>query len=562
MTTLESVGTTLGLGSVVTVLSLFGFGFAIRRRSPLIAPRAVARPRNVIYNPQPTSSVQDRRDRLSPTFGWVRWALELSYDQMLQGVPGTGTRDGGLSGSMLKVNMDGIVLLRFHSLCLRVCCVATFLCIGLLLPLYYTAKCHGNEGEIAACSPDTYNVTNYERTTISNVPAATRQSRSSGVNDGLLARLYMTAICFATIVLSTLHFLRREWVEILAMRRVYYLEKDIWAERRNELKNSLFYDEAVKETEAKRQHFSFEEAHQQQQQQQQQSGVPAMNTIKRAPMDIEKSIGRREYLENRDPWIPHPEQRDTVPNVALYSLLVGGLPSLPFEAMDDLDAEAAIDHSKRQSMDWQLSLTAAFFDHCVPNQPGFSSSVAAVTIIPGANDMTLAWRKWYAAASKLRRLRFIRRQITERRHYEIESERDDEIIVEEEDFYTASQFRETKGADSSTNNNDDDSGVATTEVPYPQEGVVPTPSSADDPQSPATTPTPRPIYSNLVKRKSYFRKVLGSNVVSETDEHVYEAVSFGPEQVRLIDDVDTHTKETWCSFIYSKQSLCHFVVQC
>jgi hypothetical protein len=159
------------------------------------------------------------------------------------------------------------------------------------------------------------------------------------------------------------------------MRRVYYLEYDIWGERRSELRQTML-DE---------------------------------NTYKQEP-----------HLTDRDPWVPHPEQRDTVPNIALYSILVGGLPSLPEQAADSFNAEATIQFSKRESIDWQLSLTTTFFDHCVPNQPGFSSSVAAVTIIPSAMDLSVAWRKWYAAASKLRRLRFIRQQIAKKLHYEID----------------------------------------------------------------------------------------------------------------------------------------------
>jgi hypothetical protein len=47
-------------------------------------------------------------------FGWIPWTLSLSYDQLLTGVPGTGTRKDGMEGSLLKVNLDGIILLRFH----------------------------------------------------------------------------------------------------------------------------------------------------------------------------------------------------------------------------------------------------------------------------------------------------------------------------------------------------------------------------------------------------------------------------------------------------------------
>jgi hypothetical protein len=52
--------------------------------------------------------------RGGPMFGWIPWTLSISYDQLLRGVPGTGTRKGGMEGSLLRVNLDGIILLRFH----------------------------------------------------------------------------------------------------------------------------------------------------------------------------------------------------------------------------------------------------------------------------------------------------------------------------------------------------------------------------------------------------------------------------------------------------------------
>ena len=111
----------------------------------------------------------------------------------------------------------------------------------------------------------------------------------------------------------------------------------------------------------------------------------------------------------REPWLPHPEHRDTVPNIELYSVLVGGLPSLPDEVVNSKDLPKAVGFSEKASIDWQLAVATTFFDHCVPNQPGFSSSVIAVTILPGAKELAKAWRKWYAAAAALRRLRWPRR---------------------------------------------------------------------------------------------------------------------------------------------------------
>jgi len=497
--TLEAIGLTLATGAVIATVSLLGFGLAVARRSVLIAPRAAARPRNVIHNPRPTSPSQDRG---TPIFGWIPWTLSLTYDTMLRGIPGTGTREGGLSGRMLNVTMDGIILLRFHALGLRISIVATVICMGILLPLYYTAQCYGHDIEfVHACSPDSYNVTDYQRTTLANIPSADEATREAEI--GVLSRLYLSSICFCAFILSVLYFLKQEWIEVLAMRRVYYLEKDIWAARRNELKETMLHDEVSKEKAKQNQRHSFRENDQKQ---------SAVKNVEREP-----SFGSKDHLEHREPWIPHPEQRDTVPNVSLYSVLVGGLPTLPVQAVRKSDPE----FSDRHSRDWQLALTSNIFDHCVPNQPGFSSSIAAVTIIPGAKEMSLAWRKWYAAASKLRRLRFIRRQIAERRHYDIEvgdeADLDEEIIQDVEEYYSTSQLDEVQGEDS------DEKFLP----PLVTEEEAPSADNFDE------TVTPRPIYSELSKRKAYFRQVLGTSVTHDLDSQVYETVTFGPEQASI-----------------------------
>ena len=71
----------------------------------------------------------------------------------------------------------------------------------------------------------------------------------------------------------------------------------------------------------------------------------------------------------------------------------------------------------QEHVDWQLAITTAFFEHAVPRQPGFTSSVAAGTILPDADELATAWRKWYIAAAVLRRLRFVRSLIADRRDY-------------------------------------------------------------------------------------------------------------------------------------------------
>jgi hypothetical protein len=261
----------------------------------------------------------------------------------------------------------------------------------------------------------------------------------------------------------------------LYLYRVYFLESDVWGQRREELKQTLLYDENAKRMEQKKLHFTFDE-----------HDVRLPKKVKKDP---------EAHLVKRDPWIPHPEQRDTVPSVALYSLLVGGLPSLPEQAAEAFDTEATVNFSKRESIDWQLSITSTFFDHCVPNQPGFSSSVAAVTIIPGADDISRAWRKWYAAAAKLRRLRFIRQQIAERRHYDIHTEDEDHGPAEEAQIMRDLELGET-------------------EIVFDE--------------------TPR-VYADSSRNKEYYMQVLGASIDEGDEEgrHIFEAMNFGPEQTAV-----------------------------
>lgn len=92
-------------------------------------------------------------------------------------------------------------------------------------------------------------------------------------------------------------------------------------------------------------------------------------------------------------FLPHPELRETVPPVSLYSALYK-LP--PCDVI---------------SVDEQLQATIEFFDKCVPNQPGFSSSVAAATILPDPSHLAQVWGKFYACSKEVRKLRFIRHQL-------------------------------------------------------------------------------------------------------------------------------------------------------
>ena len=180
-------------------------------------------------------------------WGWISWCNSLSYETLLHGVPGTGTRKDGLEGIMLKVNMDGIVLLRYQALCLRMCAIITVLCIFVILPLNLTARCNYSEGSYAPqeCFDSSQtNLTNYDVTTLANIPDLANGTSTLGtvtLNEysATMGRLYAIVFCTWIIYYASCRSMYWEWKTLLALRRVYYLEKDHWAERRRELEDSL-----------------------------------------------------------------------------------------------------------------------------------------------------------------------------------------------------------------------------------------------------------------------------------------------------------------------------------
>lgn len=124
-------------------------------------------------------------------------------------------------------------------------------------------------------------------------------------------------------------------------------------------------------------------------------------------------------VEQRHPWLPHPELRETLPNISLYSSLYQ-LPqtiattNLPDDASD---------------LERKLSATVDFFDRCIPCPPGFSSSVAAVTILPEPRHVARAWKRWYICGKRLRKLRFIRSQIQRRMDMEKQRSEPQDVTV-------------------------------------------------------------------------------------------------------------------------------------
>jgi len=288
--TLKQLGVTLAVGCVVLVVTVLLFAGALRLRITHIAPRCEARPRNVIFNDAASHPDQNRGNPF--LLGWVWWSFSLSYHTMMMGVPGTGTRHDGLAGSMLKVNLDNIVLLRFHALALRIAFFAMCTYCGIVLPVYMTTTCDAAATATTAdgviiqnCTSDTgYNVTTrYEQMTLANVPSLGHVQGWDSSEALVMLRLYIVVLCTYVVCWYTCYELQKEWIDLLALRRVYYLEYDHWKGRREELQAIMSQRDA--------------------------------DSLRNASANNNKKNKRVEdstnpHLSRREAWIPHPGSLD------------------------------------------------------------------------------------------------------------------------------------------------------------------------------------------------------------------------------------------------------------
>lgn len=448
--------------------------------------------------------------------GWIMWVMKLTYGTMLRGIPGTGTRQGGLAGSLLSVNLDGIVLLRFHHLCLRVSMLATVLYLTIVLPIYATAQCSRIKGDDTTLRCQESTLTDYQRLTLANIPVLDFPKPDSvgdliaswfvPAHDGAMARLYAVVLVAWIVTSYFLRELQVEWGDVLAMRRVYYLEADHWKDRQEELDSTLFRGNSQKMD---------------------KGDNDDDNDDPTASSSTDKS--EESHMTDRMPWIPHPEQRDTVPNIELYSVLVGGLPSLPTEVLDK-DVEAVF--SRKQSIDWQLAVTTAFFDHCVPNQPGFSSSIAAVTILPSAQHLTQAWNEWYRVAAKLRRLQFIRQQIGIR--WDQERAKKAALVMPTIPAPPPSLPQYSKGHLSADDDLEAGRGGQSTHSTNTRGGLQRSQHSvrnflAKTFSSRLAAKTPA-VFEQSGEKNEYYNEILGSKNVLNLENQLLFALHFGPEQ--------------------------------
>ena len=147
--TLQAIGLTLGGGLCISTLAVLAFGVAVMFHNTIIATRCTRRHPNTFWRSRrdidrerrgkakgagvsgadgvglkhresdaavspPGGDERHVQDRGNPFVGWIPWTLRMSYNRMLNGIPGTGTRDGGMGGKLLDVNLDAVVLFRYH----------------------------------------------------------------------------------------------------------------------------------------------------------------------------------------------------------------------------------------------------------------------------------------------------------------------------------------------------------------------------------------------------------------------------------------------------------------
>ena len=247
-----------------------------------------------------------------------------------------------------------------------------------VLPLNLTGNCEkysatsSNSTNYATCP-----VTDYERTTTANLP--TRELDVTSSWGEIQFRPAAMCLFIWVMTMTVCRILWLEWVENLKVRRKYYLEADHYGSR-------TCFDR-----------------------------------------DIE-SMGESEetrFLKNRrttEPWVADPEQHETAPSVELYSVLVGNLPLKPAEIVNPSAADRQGDQADDiyniintiPTTEWQLAMTAAMFDRAVPGEEYYTSSVAAVSILPDPECLAKSWRKWYSSIGAQRQLKYVRQLLYDR----------------------------------------------------------------------------------------------------------------------------------------------------
>ena len=167
----EVVLTPVYVGIVCVLLSMICFSIAVHwDQIEELAPRAANRPRVIMKNAICYGLPEKWKNKIYIyPFALMHWSYSLTYKELLGGIPGTGTRKNGEEGPLLKVNLDGLVWLKFHTLLFKIGLLVAFLCMFVLIPINETALC---DKEIFGNGTCAYHdsQSGFARTTIAHIP--------------------------------------------------------------------------------------------------------------------------------------------------------------------------------------------------------------------------------------------------------------------------------------------------------------------------------------------------------------------------------------------------------
>jgi len=464
-----------GSGIIFLVICLLFFGLAVRKGwTDDLAPRIANRPKGVIktamkhhISSNSNTNTEQPSSQSNPkcwySVAWIAWAYNLTHKECLTGIPGTGTRENGREGPLLKTNLDAVILMRFHTFMFKVSVVVAFLCAFVIMPINITAKCDSERFGEGTCNFVREQVNNnlFMKTTIAHIPrkvfiadpnntenlkfqtsdlmkifnkknddsdnATTTNegvegnsingtnmtsdtstntntaTTSSGFGPNSFAanqdlRIWAITISCIIVYCYTFSLLSLEWHANIALRRKYFLEAPHYTERMNELKRHVVQRPNFNPRAGTGEHGDIETTPLK------KNGVVTNNNegvCEKEETDHPSGTtctNTESYLP--PPYLTHPEIRETPPSIGVYSVLY----KLP-NSMVTYDTDGAT------TIERQLVATTNFFDEIIPAPGGFSSAVAAVTVLPDAELVAKAWNKWTACEKQLQTLRYIRKRI-------------------------------------------------------------------------------------------------------------------------------------------------------
>jgi len=184
-----------GIFSLVASMVFFALAIHFEWIDDLV-PRIANRPKAIVRNVIQSSLSEKYKNKIYMyPFAWILWSYHLTYKQCIAGIPGTGTRKEGREGPLLKLNIDGIILLKFHTLMFKIGVLVAILCLVIILPINATASCDVDVFGVGTCKL-AKGTTNFERTTIAHIPdsfVSMKEMNQNGILSMPLFALYYSA---------------------------------------------------------------------------------------------------------------------------------------------------------------------------------------------------------------------------------------------------------------------------------------------------------------------------------------------------------------------------------